>query len=67
MKINKNILIKTYFSGWHKVGEDITLEQAKNILIHYINNMIAIKKEKRKNFINKNFIKGATVEELLKI
>lgn len=64
--MDKKILVKTFFSGWHIVGEDITLEQAKKIIIHMIEGANA-KIEKIIRLINRDFIKGATVEKLLKI
>lgn len=61
-QVEKDIQIKTYVSGWHKVNEDKAREYVK-YLLGSITNMSG---SKRINYINKSMLKGITVEELLK-
>lgn len=56
------IEIKSTFSDWHEVSK----EQAKEYVKFLLQNMNAIKKTEQAEYINKNKLRGITVEELLK-
>lgn len=56
------IEVKPIYGGWKEVTE----EQAKEFVLHIIKNQNAIKPSKINEYINKNKLRGITVEELLK-
>ena len=56
------ILIKSHFSDWHKV----TRKQAKEFVKFIYQGIVAIKEKDKIDYINKKYLKGTTVQELLK-
>lgn len=56
------IEFKTFFNGWKEVSK----EQAKELVLHIIRHASAIKPSEINDYINKNKLRGITVEELLK-
>ena len=54
------IEVKAPVSGWHKVSR----EQARRYISSRMNNMQAIPKAERADYINRNLLRGATVQEL---
>lgn len=60
--ISSNILVKPIFGGWKEVSK----EQAKAFVLNIINHANAIKQTEVNEYINKNKLKGITLEELLK-
>lgn len=59
---SSNILVNPIYGGWREV----TKEQAKEFVLHIIKHASAIKPSEINNYINKNKLRGITVEELLK-
>ena len=57
-----NIQIKSLFTNWHNVSE----EQAIKYVTFLINNITTMNNEKVIEYIEKNRLKGITVDELLK-
>ena len=55
------IEVKTFYNGWKEVSK----EQAKQFVLHIIRNASAIKEEEINDYINKNKLRGITVEKLL--
>lgn len=55
------IEVKTFYNGWKEVSK----EQAKQFVLHIIRGISAIKEEEINDYINKNKLRGITVEKLL--
>ena len=60
--ISSSIFVKPIFGGWKEASK----EQAKEFVIFLKKHCQAVHPKEINNYINKNKLKGITVEELLK-
>ena len=55
------IEIKRPITGWHKVSQD----EAKRYALHMMDNITAIPSSAKVEYINRNMLRGITVQELI--